>query len=71
MGTPKTARSASASVDGSGTGDALPITPEFPAESGIGSASRAATLLKLAELMPPASNWPLGISESVKSNPLD
>ena len=30
-----------------------------------------AALLKLAELMPPAPNGPLGVSEPAKANPLD
>jgi hypothetical protein len=58
-------------VDASGTGDALPITPEFPAESGIGSVSRAATLLKLAVLMTPSLKGTLGVSEPANTKSLD
>ena len=64
-------KGASRRVDGSGTGDALPITPELPAERGIRSVSPAATLLKLAELMPPAAKGLLGFSDPANSNPLD
>ena len=68
--TPKIARSASASVDGSGTGDEL-LPTEFPIASTAGSALPVVMVLKLAKLMPPAPNGPLGVSEAAKANPLD
>ena len=66
--TPKIAKSVSKSVDGSGTGDRLPIAAKFPAGRAVRSVP--APLLKLAELMPPAPKGPLNKSEPATANPL-
>ena len=49
--------------------DGLPTT-ELPCDRAATS-TPSPTLLTLAELVSPAPNGPLGVSESAKANPLD
>ncbi len=67
----RNARSASASVDGSGTCEALPIPMELPAARTARSVLSVVAVLKFAKLVSAALNGPLGVSDSAKASPLD
>jgi hypothetical protein len=67
--TPNISRTASRSVDGSGTGAGLSLPTDFPTARTARPSPAIIAVLKLAELVSGASNGPLGVSESAKAIP--
>ena len=66
-----TGKSISMSVDGSGTDAGLLLPTESPVTTTARGALAVVSVLKLAELMPPAPNGPLGVNELASAKPLD